>query len=87
MEAEWARQAPGPTVMLKLIETLFTARILSIALVVEVGFIVGVNLGRVEHLAPLQWAGAATALIGAALLAAMVHAWPEAPPAHVRRER
>jgi hypothetical protein len=65
--------------MLKLVEQLFTARILSIALVVEVGFIVGVYLGRTEQPGPLQWAGAATALVGAALLAAMVHAWPEAP--------
>lgn len=65
--------------MLKLVEQLFTARILSIALVVEVGFIVGVYIGRMQQLGPLQWAGAATALVGAALLAAMVHAWPEAP--------
>lgn len=78
--------------MLKLIENLFTARILSIALVVEVGFIVGIYIGRVESLGPIQWAGAAVALAGAALLAAMVHAWPEQPagkpqPARVRQER
>lgn len=78
--------------MLKLVQSLFTARILSIALVVEVGFIVGIFVGRTETLAPLQWAGAATALVGSALLAAMVHAWPaaaarKAEPVRVRQER
>lgn len=62
--------------MSKLVETLFTARRLSIALVITVGFVVGLYAGRVE-LGPVQWAGAAAALVGAALLAAMVHAWPE----------
>ena len=74
------------------IEKLFTARILSIALVVEVGFIVGVYVGRMEQLNPVQWAGAASALLGAALLAAMVHAWrdmqPKKPePVRIRQER
>ena len=73
--------------MLKLIDKLFTARILSIALVVEVGFIVGIYVGRTEDLVPLQWAGAALALFGAAALAAIIHAWPEPPAAKAQTAR
>lgn len=78
--------------MTKFLEPMFTARILSIALVVEVGFIVGVYVGRTETLTPPQWGGAALALVGAAVFAAIVHAWPEpqsakAQPARVRQQR
>ena len=78
--------------MPKFLVPLFTARILSIALVVEVGFIVGVFVGRTSNMIPLQWAGAALALLGAAVFAAIVHAWPEPQPAkaqtaRVRQER
>jgi len=76
----------------KILEQLFTARILSIALVVEVGFIVGVYAGRAETMSPLQWGGAGLALAASAVFAAIIHAWPEtqagkAQPARVRHER
>lgn len=77
--------------MPKFLEPMFTARILSIALVVEVGFTVGIYVGRAGTLAPLQWGGAALALVGAAVFAAIVHGWPEAkaakPAAAIRQER
>jgi len=66
--------------MPNLFEKLFTARMLSIALVVEVGFIVGIFVGRTPDLVPLQWGGAALALVGAAVFAAIVHSWPEPQP-------
>ncbi|MBX7249839.1 MAG: hypothetical protein K1X35_12455 [Caulobacteraceae bacterium] len=64
--------------MLKSIRSLFTARALSVALVLEVGFITGLYVGKTGVLSPLQWAGAGVALLGSSLLAAMVHAWPRA---------
>jgi hypothetical protein len=73
-----AASKPGERPMLKSIENLFTAKVLSVALVIEVGFIIGLYVGKTEALSPLQWAGAGVALAGAALLAAMVHAWPKA---------
>jgi len=72
--------------MLKSITALFTARVLSVALVIEVGFIIGMYVGKTETLNLLQWGGAGLALVGAALLAAIIHAWPDAKPkkAHLR---
>jgi hypothetical protein len=66
--------------MLKSITSLFTAKVLSVALVIEVGFIIGLYVGKTENLAPIQWAGAGLSLLGASLLAAMIHAWPQPKP-------
>ncbi len=66
--------------MQTILKELLTARALSVALVIEVGFIIGVYAGRNE-LSAFQWGGAAMAVIGAVLLAAIVFGWPEAAPA------
>ena len=70
--------------MQKIIEDLFTARALSIALVIEVGFIVGLYAGRVGELSGFQWGGAAMTVTGSVLLAAIVHGWPPAEPVKAR---
>jgi hypothetical protein len=62
--------------MFKSFEPFFTAKALSIALVIEVGFIIGLYVGKVEAMSPFQWAGEALAMVSAALLAAIVHGWP-----------
>jgi len=62
--------------MHKLISDLFTAKSLSVALVIEVGFIIGLYVGRHE-LSAFQWGGAALAMIGAVIFAAIVFAWPQ----------
>lgn len=63
--------------MPKILEVLISARVLSAALVLEVGFVIGIYVGKVGSLSPLQWAGAGVALGGASLMAAMVYARPE----------
>ena len=66
--------------MPKILETLLNARVLSVALVLEVGFVIGLYVGRADSLNALQWGGAGVALVGASLMAAMVYAWPQAKP-------
>ena len=66
--------------MTKTITSLLTAKILSVALVIEVGFVIGLFVGKAETLNPLQWAGAGLALFGASMMAAMIHAWAEPKP-------
>jgi hypothetical protein len=63
--------------MIKSITSLMTAKVLSVALVIEVGFVIGLFIGKADTLNPLQWAGAGLALFGASLMAAMIHAWPQ----------
>ncbi len=70
--------------MPKILEILLSARVLSVALVLEVGFVVGVYVGRAESLNALQWGGAGLALAGASLMAAMVYAWPQSAPVKAR---
>ncbi len=66
--------------MPKILEILISARVLSVALVLEVGFVIGLYVGRADSLNALQWGGAGVALVGASLMAAMVYAWPQAKP-------
>ena len=66
--------------MPKILEILISARVLSVALVLEVGFVIGLYVGRADSLNALQWGGAGLALVGASLMAAMVYAWPQAKP-------
>ena len=66
--------------MLKTITALFTAKMLSVALVIEVGFIIGLYVGKTETLNLLQWSGAGLALVSASLMAAIIHAWPDVQP-------
>ena len=66
--------------MPKILEILISARVLSVALVLEVGFVIGLYVGRADSLNALQWGGAGLALVGASLMAAMVFAWPEPGP-------
>lgn len=69
--------------MQKIVAELFTARALSVALVVEVGFIIGMFAAR-NDMNAFQWGGAAMAVIGAVLLAALVFTWPTPAPADGR---
>ena len=66
----------GGRPMQKIIQDLFTAKSLSVALVIEVGFIIGLFAGGNE-MNPFQWGGAAMAMIGAVLFAALVFTWPK----------
>lgn len=67
--------------MPKFLEVLLSAKVLSVALVLEVGFVIGLYVGKADSLNALQWGGAGVALLGASLMAAMVYAWPEPKPA------
>lgn len=70
--------------MSKILEILISAKVLSVALVLEVGFVIGLYVGKTDSLNAVQWGGAGVALLGASFLAAMVHAWPEPKPAKAR---
>lgn len=71
--------------MQSILKELLTAKAMSVALVVEVGFIIGVFAGRTDMNA-FQWGGAAMAVVGAVMLAAIVFSWPEpAKPADSRQ--
>jgi hypothetical protein len=69
--------------MPKILEMLISAKVLSVALVLEVGFVIGLYVGKADSLNAVQWGGAGVALVGASLMAAMVYAWPEAKPVKV----
>jgi len=62
--------------MWKTIQDLFTAKSLSVALVIEVGFIIGLYAGGNE-LNAFQWGGAALAMVGAVMFAALIFTWPQ----------
>ena len=68
----------------KFLAFLVTAEFLSVALVIEVGFIVGAYAGRIGGLTAHQWGGAALAIVGSVLVAVMVHTWPREASAAVR---
>ena len=71
----------------KFLTQFFSAQFLSVALVIEVGFIVGAWAGRNDGLTAHQWGGAAMAIIGAVLVAVLIHTWPEADNADGGRAR
>ena len=75
--------AGASSVMRKLIQDLFTAKSLSVALVIEVGFIIGLYAGR-NPLSAFQWGGAAMAMVGAVMFAAIVFTWPKPVPVENR---
>ena len=69
----------------KFLTQFFSAQFLSVALVIEVGFIVGAWAGRNDGLTAHQWGGAAMSIIGAVLVAVLIHTWPETDAANGRR--
>lgn len=71
--------------MTNFLKQFFSAEFLSVALVIEVGFIVGAYAGRMGGMSAPQWAGAAMAIIGAVLVAVLVHTWPEADDGKAKR--
>ena len=75
-----AGSEPREAAVPRLLQMLINARVLAVALVLEVGFVIGLYAGTATSLNALQWGGAGVALVGASLMAAMVFAWPEPSP-------
>jgi hypothetical protein len=67
--------------MPKLVD-IFTAQRLATLLVTIVGAVVGAYAAR--GMSPVQWAGAAAAVLGAVAVAVIVHRWPAKARVRVR---
>ncbi len=68
--------------MLEKLAAIFTAQRLATLLVTLVGAVVGAYAA--EGMSPVQWAGAAAAVLGAVGVAVVVHRWPAKARVRVR---